>query len=108
MESLKKNWHIEEAGFGEPSDACFLIIDPTAEIDGILECIQALRTPDIQRVHIVFDTKCQPLLVQACLKGVKDIMPGREVVIKHVDGLIIALMGQLWRRMKAYSERGKE
>ena len=98
------NWRIEEAGTGSPSESCFIVVDPTAEVDGILECCKSLCAPEIKIVWIVFDTQCAPLLVQACLKIVRDVMPGREVVVRHVDAFYIMLMGQLWRRMQAYCE----
>lgn len=99
----KPHWRIEEAGSGEPSDSTFIFVDPTADVSGILACVKQLCTPEIRKVWIVFDTKCRPLQVQACLKVVRDVMPGRELVIKHADEFIIMLMGQLWRQMKRYS-----
>ena len=102
------NYHIEEAGYGKPSDSIFIVVDPTADVAGILECCKRLCAPEIKKVWIVFDAKCQPMLVQTCLKVIKDVIPGREYVIRHVDGFYIMLMGQLWRRMQAYSEKRGE
>ena len=102
----ESHWRIEEAGTGRSnSESCFIVVDPTAEIDGILECVKQLRTPEVQKVWVLFDTGCEPLLVQGCLKVVRDVMPGCEIVIKHADTFVIYLIGQLWRRMQAYCER---
>lgn len=99
----RPHWRIEEAGSGELSDSCFIIVVPTADVEGILECVKELCTPELRKVWIVFDAKCRPLQVQACLKVVRDVMPDRELVIRHADGFIIMLIEQLWRQMKQYS-----
>ena len=98
----RPHWRIEEAGSGEPSDSTFIIVDPTADVSGILVCVKQLCTSEIRKVWIVFDTRCRPLQVQACLKVVRDVMPGRELIIRHADAFIIYLIGQLWRRMQTY------
>lgn len=54
----RPHWRVEEAGSGESSDSCFIVVDPTADVEGILACVKQLRTPEIRKIWIVFDTKC--------------------------------------------------
>ena len=102
----KSGWRIEEAGFGKPSESCFIVVDPTAEVDGILECCPIAPLVLLsRRFGLCLIPNASHYLVQACLKVVRDVMPGREIVIRHVDELIIMLIGQLWRQMQAYTEK---
>lgn len=97
-------WHIEEVGTGTPSESCLIVIDPSADIDGVVACCREMLMPELQRVHVVFDDRCRPHQVQAFLKVIRDVIPEREYIIKHTPPLVIALIGYLWRRMQAYCE----
>ena len=107
---MKKNWRIEEAGHGEPSEYCLIVIDPSAavDIDGVAECCREMQYPETKKVWIVFDARCSPLQVQATLKVVRDVIPNKEYIIRHADDFIIYLMGQLWRRMQKYCEKRRK
>lgn len=96
------SWQIEEAGIGGSSESCFIMIDPSADIDSLLECCAAMVEPDIKRVYITFDTRCSPMQIQAFLKAVKDVMPEREYIVKRAEPRILALVNYLWKRMQAY------
>lgn len=98
-------WRVEEAKGNEPAESCLVVIDPTADPQGLAECCRAMRTPELKQVHIVCDNRLTPIQVQASLKIIRDVMPNLEYVIRHTEPRIIALMGYLWRQMVTYCEK---
>ena len=87
----------------------YLSFDVELKKDVIEQTLQPqdfdIRGWDIRKALGLFTRSNGALLVQACLKVIKDVMPEREYVIRHVDGFYIMLIGQLWRRMQSYSAK---
>lgn len=102
-------WQIEEAGTGETSGSCLMVIDRFADIEGIADCSSTLCGPDIKNMHIVFDDKISPLRVQKYLHAIrKAVKSDINYTIKHADILTIRLMGYLWEQAKAaHPQKGR-
>lgn len=95
------SWQIEEIGTGKTSESCLMIIDRYADVEGIADCSAVLCSPDIKHMHIVFDNKLSPLRIQQYLHIIrKAAKSDTRYTIKHVDLLVIRLMGYLWKQAK--------
>lgn len=104
------NWRVEEINTGGSTEMGMVVVDRDADLRGISECCSTMCDPNLKRVHIIFDNRITPMLVALYLKVIKKSMPkGVEYIVKHADGLVIALIEYLWRRLQAYCwERGQK
>lgn len=50
------NWRIEEAAGDEPSESGLIVVHPYANIQVIKDCSAEMLTPELKRLHIVFDS----------------------------------------------------
>ena len=103
----QRNWIVEEAGSGTPSESALIVIHPLADIDGISECCRTLFADDLTRVHILVDNRTPLSQVPTYLQMIETEMPNLQYTVRFAHPFVIALVGHLYRRMQAYCEKVK-
>ena len=102
------NWRVEECGTGNPSETALIVIHPLADIDSVSECCESLYDDTLTRVHILFDNRTPASLVPRYLNTIETALPALQQTVRFAHPFVVALVGHLWREMRAYGERKRK
>ena len=101
----RRKYRIEETFGDKPSESALIVVHPFADLGDISDCAREMYTPDLKRLHVVFDKRIPTRHIQTYLADIMEAMPNLEYTVKFTDPRTIELIRYLWNEMCDYSAK---
>ena len=98
-------WRIEEVNTGSKSETSFIIVYPDADIGDLAACCAAMRSPNLNSIHVLVDKRTSVSQTQSCLGVISDALPDVQMTTRFAHPFVIGLVLYLWRQMRGYYDQ---